>query len=286
MLEHRLLRNELEKHQAEMLLARCDLADGSVHPVYIPNPGQTPDGGIPPLFWTENDSMLGLLLLEGWPIPEGCPIVHPDHRRRGIGQALVRAATDVCRARGGRRWLMAADSLSNSAASFADHSRAKYDSSEYRMDLNMDILPERPTHPDGFTLQVVGQDELEVFAQTLAEAFDDPLDQVRRWTSEQFQLPNIRLYVAILGRVPVATARLIAVGFEAYITAIGVIPSHRRQGLGRLIVLTSVHALLDEGWNSIRIEVDTTNEPAYRLYRSCGFRESRTYRFYELLTSL
>jgi ribosomal protein S18 acetylase RimI-like enzyme len=285
MIEQRPLADIDEKREVELLLARCDLAEGLELPVAIPDPGALPEGGMPPLLWIGEGRISGYLALEGWPIPEGTPIVLPTERLRGIGRALAEAATRVVGERGARRWMMVADATSAGAEKFAERIRARYDSSEYRMDLELPLLPACPPAPVGVTLDPVSACDTEKFARTLAEAFDDPLDQVRRWSAEQSENPSVRLFVASHGDRPAGVVRLITVGFHAYVTAVGVVPDYRRRGLGRWLVLSSVHKLLEEGWKGVRIEVDTTNEAAYRLYRDCGFRESRTYRSYELLAS-
>jgi ribosomal protein S18 acetylase RimI-like enzyme len=282
LIERRPLLDDEEKRRVELLLARCDVAEGLELPVVIPPAGALPEGRLEPLIWRQEGDILGYLALEGWPIPEGTPIVHPQWRRKSIGRALVEAATGLCRERGLRRWLMVADSISGSAQPFSEAVAARYDSSEYRMALDPALMPQVPARPDLRLTKVEG--ESEEFARTLATAYDDPLDQVRRWAAEQANVPNVELYLVEQDEAPVGTVRLITIGFEAYVTALGVLPECRRQGLGRWTVLSSVQNLLSEGWEKIRIEVDTTNEAAYGLYRACGFRETRTYRYYELIT--
>lgn len=282
MIELRPLADATEKQEVELLLARCDVREGLELPVAIPEPGALPDGGMPPLIYRQDGEIRGFLLLEGWPIPEGTPLVHPEHRLKGIGRTLVEAATQECRKRGLKRWMMVGEEQCEGCARFAEHLGARFDSREYRMELVAAELPARPVNPDGLTLERVSRANSGAFARTLAAAFDDPVDQVVKWSAEQADLPNVRLMVCTAAGNPAGTARLITVGFDAYVTAISVLPAFRRRGIGRWIVLTAVHDLLEEGWEKIRIEVDTANEAAHRLYRQCGFRESRIYTFYEI----
>jgi ribosomal protein S18 acetylase RimI-like enzyme len=283
MLVHRPIRDAAEKAEADLLLARCDVAEGIETPVVIPPPGELPDGGSAPFLLYKGESLAGLLVLEGWPIPEAAPLVHPDFRRRGIGRALVGAATEDCRSRGGKRWLLTAEAQSMSAPRFAEAVGGRYDSAEYRMELDTESVP-AALQPESAHLKEIGEEDVDLFATTLARAFDDPLDQVREWTTEQLGHPNVRLFVAFLGERPVGTLRIIVIGFHAYITAVGVLAEARRRGIGRWIVQSAIHELLQEGFEKIRIEVDVTNEAALRLYRQCGFRETRKYLFFEVLT--
>jgi ribosomal protein S18 acetylase RimI-like enzyme len=62
---------------------------------------------------------------------------------------------------------------------------------------------------------------------------------------------------------------------RAYDTGTGVVPTHRRQGLGRAMMLRSIDVLRDRGCTSYVLEVIETNEKAVGLYVSLGFRETR-----------
>jgi len=56
----------------------------------------------------------------------------------------------------------------------------------------------------------------------------------------------------------------------------------RRRGFGRqmlVLVIKQVRAASEKG---IALEVETMNETAIGLYRSCGFRETTTYGYYTI----
>ena len=62
---------------------------------------------------------------------------------------------------------------------------------------------------------------------------------------------------------------------RAYNTGTGTLPSHRRSGLGRELMLRSFELLRDAGAREYSLEVISTNEKAVALYRALGFVESR-----------
>lgn len=95
------------------------------------------------------------------------------------------------------------------------------------------------------------------------------------WQEEEFRTwlarSNYRLLVAeeersITGYV---IARVIAP--EVEIIALGVEPSHRRQGIARRLMK---HVLEEEGIGSCFLEVATTNAVARALYTVLGFEET------------
>ena len=57
---------------------------------------------------------------------------------------------------------------------------------------------------------------------------------------------------------------------------VGVVPDHRGRGLGRALVLKSLHGFRRSGLRRVCLEVTADNRPAVGLYRSIGFRLSRT----------
>jgi len=63
-----------------------------------------------------------------------------------------------------------------------------------------------------------------------------------------------------------------------WIASIGVHPAHRRQGLARLLLARCEEAL---GVRYVRLTLRPSNTSAYRLYLTCGYRETdRLERYY------
>ncbi len=57
---------------------------------------------------------------------------------------------------------------------------------------------------------------------------------------------------------------------------VGVIPEHRGQGLGRALVLKTLEGFRSSGLGRVYLEVTAENRQAVALYRSVGFRLTRT----------
>ncbi|MBN1583111.1 MAG: GNAT family N-acetyltransferase, partial [Anaerolineae bacterium] len=66
-----------------------------------------------------------------------------------------------------------------------------------------------------------------------------------------------------------------------YLHTLQIRSEFRRRGFGRQLLENIVRDLLAEG-KRVRLEVDTENDIALSLYRSCGFQVIATYRYYEL----
>jgi len=57
---------------------------------------------------------------------------------------------------------------------------------------------------------------------------------------------------------------------------VGVVPEHRGLGLGRALMLKALRGFQDAGLDRVYLEVTASNQPAVHLYRSLGFRLTRT----------
>ena len=59
----------------------------------------------------------------------------------------------------------------------------------------------------------------------------------------------------------------------AHINEFGVLASHRRRGIGRMLMEDIITDSLERGCEFISLEVRESNDPAQALYRSFGFRQ-------------
>ncbi|GIJ48640.1 mycothiol acetyltransferase [Virgisporangium aliadipatigenens] len=212
--------------------------------------------------------------------------VHPLHRRRGLGRALVRAALAVAdeRADGRLRLWSHGDHPSASALSLSlgfERYRVLF---QLRRSLLDPPLPE-PTLPAGVEVRpfVPGVDE-EAWLRVNARAFADHPEQ-GKWV-----LADLRTRMAEPWFDPAGF--LLAwrdgqlVGFhwtkvhgagehghdpigEVYV--LGVDPDAHGGGLGKALTLVGLHHLRGRGLERAMLYVDEDNPGAVTLYRKLGF---------------
>jgi hypothetical protein len=78
-------------------------------------------------------------------------------------------------------------------------------------------------------------------------------------------------------RRPVATAQAVQDGQRrAVVPNLGVVPEFRRLGIGKALLLQTMHSLVELGIRRVWLEVTAENLPALRLYRQLGFKRHRT----------
>ena len=104
------------------------------------------------------------------------------------------------------------------------------------------------------------------------KASEDAGEEISPKTTEEKQPGNIAGYIWIEDRSAAQDTDSELLETQWELLRIGVLPEHRKRGLARKLIQ---HAILNYGPGPDRIllEVAETNEPARKLYESCGFLE-------------
>ncbi len=206
-------------------------------------------------------------------------MVDPDHRRRGIGRALLDALADLPGAGQLRVW---AHGDGESARSLA--ARAGYVRSRVLLQMRRDLVAELPeaAWPVDVTVRTFqpGADEAAWLAVNAAAFAAHPeqgrwrlADLEQRESQDWFDPKG--LFLAERGGelvgfhwTKVHRDEMPPIG-EVYV--VGVRPAAGGQGLGRALTLVGLHHLQENGLESVLLYVDESNVPAVKTYERLGF---------------
>ena len=218
--------------------------------------------------------------------------VHPDWRGRGIGSALANEIERAVRAR------LAADAAeptpilgfvkgdSPAERNWAESLGYAWSRRFWRMRIDLESAPPDPEWPAGITVRdfVPGQDERAMYEAQEA-AFADhwghvarPYDDfVKRLERSDFD-PGL-WHLAMDGDQVVATASNSTLADNVgWVSGLGTIPSHRRRGIARAILLHSFGVFWRRGMPSVALGVDADSlTGATGLYESVGMRVVQQY---------
>jgi ribosomal protein S18 acetylase RimI-like enzyme len=199
-----------------------------------------------------------------------------------VGRALVAASRAHAAARGAGEVLFVSDTTAESGRAFATALGAQLSFAEHRMDLDPAAVPAAPSPMPDLDIRPARADDAPGIVAVLVAAFGDPPAMVERFVAERIASRAHRFLLGELAGRPAGTLRLIAEDGWAYVSTFGVLPTLHGRGVGRRMLLHAIAQLLAEGQRAVRIEVETTNAPAIRLYESCGFHQDRTYAYHTL----
>ena len=176
--------------------------------------------------------LVGAATVQAGTPPEVCLLVHPDHRRRGVGRRLLGRTTAVCRRRGAAELLLTVDARSAGGTAFAEAVGARYRFSEYRLELAR--VPEARPWPAPVRLRPATPADAAAVAHVGAAAFGEPDEAARaRDVGAGMREPHHRYTLAELDGRPIGTIRVSAYAGTVYLTAFGVLPELQGHGFGR-----------------------------------------------------
>ena len=248
-------------------------------------PGAAPGEPMPVhLLVDADDGLAGYAYLDPTDpeLPSGELVVHPRHRRRGNGTALLMAALKVSAGRGARFW---AHGDEPGARAFAEKNGLARTRVLWQMRRSLaEPLAERPL-PAGVTLRHFrpGADE-DAWLRVNSRAFAHHPEQ-GRWTEHDLRMRKaepwfdpdgfllaVDIEDNLLGfhwtKIHPASGGQPAIG-EIYV--LGVDPGGHRRGLGAALSVAGLRYLAERGLRDAMLYVDESNTAAVALYRRLGF---------------
>ena len=271
---------EEEAGEARLLAGICNAHEGLDLKLGIGDPPPGTRDETNRFLYYEGGMLVGYCSLD---YGELCGMVHPDHRRRGIGKALLAAALDEYKSRSLPDILIICEEASQSGKRFVASTGAQYDFSEHHMELETDgnwgESIRQEANLDSFK---AGPGDVDMLAQLTALALDRPEEEARQHLAQDIKDPTQSFYIARFEQTPIATLKAFALDTKIGIYAFGVLPDYRGRGLGKQFLAGIIERLMSEGWTRFALEVETNNTNAIALYRSCGFKVTTTYGYYKL----
>ena len=263
------------------LHARCNAADGIDIPLFLDliqdDVAAEASAGV-----YAQDELVGFALLPVNPGPEATIFVHPEHRRRGIGTALLGAMRAVARSRGLETFLAVNDAASASGTAFLAATGASYRESEYRLLLDPNRIDRSPRKHPELVLRPAGPADLATLIRVQAAAFGADETLVEAAVLRALADERRRYHLGVLGEQPIGLLRTSIWDEEADVTAFGVLPELQGRGYGRQMLRDAIDLLRAAGQERITIEVATDNENALGLYQSCGFDVIAKFDYYDV----
>lgn len=204
-------------------------------------------------------------------------VVHPAHRRQGIGSALLSRIEPENSGAAGRIL------QTNSPQEWEEGKRflERRGFAAVEADFSM-VRPELPLirgpWPEGITLRrYAGPSDNAAWARINNLAYADTVSIVRHDASSLVPFTEDEGFGLWLAQEE-STGEEIGFchtfhegGNEGVIESLAVLPSARGRGIGRALIEAAMETLMDAGRGMLTLNVTSNNAPALALYRSLGF---------------
>ncbi|MCR3956512.1 MAG: GNAT family N-acetyltransferase [Gudongella sp.] len=209
-------------------------------------------------------------------------MVHPDYRRRGIFKELYARVKREWEKRTSDEMLLLADRKSEAGKSFIKGTGASYDHTEYEMILSDSLFEGTEKSTKGLLLREATGDDAREIARQNSIYFNEELADQELLDIDLEKKRGFHVYMALFRGNIIGKVHLHLINGEGGIFGLGIVPQWRGRGLGRDLLLLSVHKLKELGASYIFLQVDAENDTALGLYRSCGFEESYSMEYHKL----
>ncbi|GHO44747.1 GNAT family N-acetyltransferase [Ktedonospora formicarum] len=242
------------------------------------------------LLYYDDGVLIGCLTLFGLGLGkrEITGMVHPDYRRRGIFRHLSQVAQAECDNQHIEEVLLITEEVSKSGKAFVASTGATFQFAEHEMVLRQ--LQTGNAFDERLLVEPARDGDIERYLQVLAESFGTSIEARRPMVTLFWHNPKFRFYLATLGegevscREPVGCLRMeINEALQRVgIYSVGIVPAYQGRGYGRQMLEEAIRSIPERDKKTITLDVETDNQPAFRLYSSCGFQIKHTYAYYRL----
>lgn len=258
----------------DSLVEMCRADDGLEVPIHRFRDSREQE--VNQFLYFEADELVGVATLPPGPDIEVLGAVRPDCRMRGIGRSLLVAVEAECRSRNANHYLLVCEAASKPGCAFAERLGGVYEFSEHLMEFDWNAGPKLP-QAKVIKLQPARNEDVEDLVQVRRDQYQTS-DQSRRVIRQWLRSDAHQLLVARRQDHAVGMIRVTRTEDVVWLNSFAIDESYRGKGLGRLMLASVVrdHA---QG-RRILLEVETDNVVALALYRSAGFLERTTYRYY------
>jgi mycothiol synthase len=210
---------------------------------------------------------------------QGC--IDPARRRRGLGSRLLQHVLEALRRRGARQVSRAAESPDDPAARFLLKRGFFIEHVEARMHQDRLDELEASAIPPGFHLQSFHKSKaIEHFLRLYEIAFGGhPWHQPYQGKGEvAAELADAAdLLFLCKGQEPIGFLWMRWPAIDvAEIEPLGIAPAYQGRGLARPFLLAGMLHAADQGATKVTLGIWENNKVAMQLYRSLGFRRTRT----------
>lgn len=207
--------------------------------------------------------------------------VHPNYRKQYIGTTLLQTAMKEIRLREADEALLIMNGESASGKAFAIHMKLPYLYSEYSMEFKANEAQKRTKNAIQLTL--ASSKSLLDLIEISSKAFGDSVENTATWLQKMMDSSSHQVYSALIDEKVIGTITVSKEDQSTTLSGFAVHPSYQGKGYGKDILTSMIHTLITKGVSTIKLDVETKNNHALKLYTQCGFEMKTKYDYYNVM---
>ncbi|WP_318581502.1 GNAT family N-acetyltransferase [Bacillus paranthracis] len=206
--------------------------------------------------------------------------VHPNYRKQYIGTTLLQTAMKEIRLREADEALLIMNGESASGKAFAIHMKLPYLYSEYSMEFKANEAQKRTKNAIQLTL--ASSKSLLDLIEISSKAFGDSVENTATWLQKMMDSSSHQVYSALIDEKVIGTITVSKEDQTTTLSGFAVHPSYQGKGYGKDILTSMIHTLITKGVSTIKLDVETKNNNALKLYTQCGFEMKAKHDYYNV----
>ncbi|HFO1054012.1 MULTISPECIES: GNAT family N-acetyltransferase [Bacillus cereus group] len=206
--------------------------------------------------------------------------VHPNYRKQYIGTTLLQTAMKEIRLREADEALLIMNGESASGKAFAIHMKLPYLYSEYSMEFKANEAQKRTKNAIQLTL--ASSKSLLDLIEISSKSFGDSVENTATWLQKMMDSSSHQVYSALIDEKVIGTITVSKEDQSTTLSGFAVHPSYQGKGYGKDILTSMIHTLITKGVSTIKLDVETKNNNALKLYTQCGFEMKAKHDYYNV----
>lgn len=204
----------------------------------------------------------------------------PKYRRKGYFKALLEKAENELKKYNVSDILFVNESKSVNGKAAIEKLKAEYEFTEYLLRYNN--TNDNLVCQYSYKLQSLKPelDDLEELIAVNQAIFNDSHVDAKSMVLNTLESQNRTQYAFMLQNQIVGIGCVCEEDDEASIFGLGVLPDYQGRGFGREVLFLIMRDLLERNCRNIVLEVNSTNDKAYQLYRKSGFDIETSFDYY------
>jgi ribosomal protein S18 acetylase RimI-like enzyme len=264
---------EIQTLQIQELQQRCMMFDCSGRELFLSN-DMNYYKDMPCFFLSYiEETLCGVLIIFAPTMgtAEISAYVHPDHRRTGIFSTLLLESWQVLQRYKIPKVLVVTDAASTICKEILSKWQAELSHSEYLLAFHGGEQKSYFPFASRCLIREAVESDIEKMVELNMNSFGEDWENASHMVRENFNHPLTRCFIGQMDEDVFGLVNVRKEGADFYICGFSVAPAHRKKGLGRYLLCQLLDRLTPSEDESITLEVDSSNQPAYQLYVSNGF---------------